>query len=93
MEDVITPDSIVKQGKRAVYRDLKEGGVVLHLDTAAYYRVNATGRMLWSLLKERSVGEVVEEFRGHFEDPPPSVEGDVLEFLGSLEERDLIEVS
>ncbi|HEY5578440.1 MAG TPA: PqqD family protein [Acidimicrobiia bacterium] len=90
---MITQDSTVKQGNRAVYRDLREGGVVLHLDTAAYYRVNATGRLLWSLLEGRTVGEIVDEFRGRFDDPPADVEDDVLEFLGSLQERRLIEVS
>lgn len=82
----------VHQSSRAAYRDLQEGGVILHLDTGQYHRVNATGRRIWSKLVGDTIDDLIDQMRGEFPQQPPDLDKDVIEFLHALYERGLIEV-
>jgi hypothetical protein len=83
----------LRRTPRAVYRELadEEGGVVLHLDTAAYHGLNSVGGLIWELLEdERTFGSLVSELSARLEDPPSVMEHEVAVFLSALEERGLI---
>jgi hypothetical protein len=71
-----------------------EGAVLLHLESGAYHGVNPVGELIWELLEEeRTVEGLVEAVRNRTEDPPATLEDDVVRFLESVQERDLLVVS
>ena len=91
----ISTESMVRRSPRAIYRKMGEesGGVILHLDSAAYHSVNVTGSLIWDLLEsERTFEDLVAEVRRRQPDSPPDLEADVADFIGELCERDLIEL-
>jgi hypothetical protein len=74
-----------------VYRDLAEGGVVLHLGSGEYHGVNPVGALIWSLLDgTRTVPEVAAALNDRVEDPPPELETDVSTFVAELHDRGLL---
>ena len=76
-------------------RDLAEGegAVLLHLDSGEYHGINPVGQAIWELLGDGgTAGEVVDRLRERVEDPPSSLESDVLHFLTGIHERDLVVV-
>lgn len=65
--------------------------MLLHLDSGQYHGLNPVGLVIWELLEEPSTAaELIARLRERVEDPPPSLENDVLGFLTSLHERDLV---
>jgi hypothetical protein len=76
-----------------VYRDLAEGsgGVLLHLQTADYVRMNEVGALIWNAIDGvRDEGGVVAELRAQLPDAPPRLEDDVRGFIATLRERGLV---
>lgn len=89
------PRDRIVPNPRAVYRKLAEGsgGVVLHLDTAAYHGVNETGAYIWSLLDGGATfGAVLERLRADMEGAPSSLDEEVTAFVQALSERNLVAV-
>jgi hypothetical protein len=81
----------VHQNGRAVYRELASGGgVLLHLDTAAYYSVNAVGALIWSLIDGGPVEDIADRLAKELRDPPPDLVDDVEAFVDALGARDLV---
>jgi Coenzyme PQQ synthesis protein D (PqqD) len=89
MRDLST---VIRRNERVEYRSLGdgEGGVLLHLGTAAYHGVNEVGAMVWTLLEGITVQQLLDEMRTRLTSTPPSLEKDVEEFLRELAERDLV---
>lgn len=89
--EVIPPDTVIRPGERAVYRALAEGGgVVLHLDSAAYHGLTRVGAVIWELMGPGiTFGALLGELQARLDDAPPELAADVTEFLRKLEERDL----
>jgi hypothetical protein len=81
----------LRRAPEVVYRELQsEGGVLLHLQSGQYHGVNHTGLAVWELLDgERTVAEVIAEFRSRLDEPQVALDRDVTEFLGSLTDRQL----
>lgn len=68
-----------------------EGAVLLHLESGQYHGVNPIGLAIWELIDDgSSATEVVDRLRERVEDPPASLEGDVLRFLTGVHERNLV---
>lgn len=79
-----------------VARELGEGagGVLLHLRTGAYHSLNPVGQAIWDLVDgERTVALIASELRGRVTNPPPELESDVVQFLRSALDRDLVSVA
>lgn len=75
----------------AVFRPLSEGGVILDVETGAYFEVNASGRLLWEQIEHRrDVESLVDSLVGHFSIDGETALGDVEEFLDALRQRGLI---
>lgn len=77
----------------AVFRRLggTEGGVIVHRETAAYFRVNGLGARIWELVTEETTfAELVAHLRREVEDPPAHLENDTDAFLRELISRDLV---
>jgi hypothetical protein len=88
----LEPSTILRRNPRVEFRSLgdEEGGVLLHLDTAAYHGLNGVGALAWSLLEGLTFEKLLEELRGQLEGIPPSFEDEIAEFLSDLADRDLI---
>jgi hypothetical protein len=92
-ERVSTDSAAIRRSDRAVHRELADeaGGVILHLDTSAYYSVNSVGLLIWTLLDDSpTFTELVEQLRAQIPDAPPELEDDVREFLAELQQRELV---
>ena len=90
---MIGPESKLCRNPQVVARDLAEGegGVLLHLETGQYHGVNPIGLAIWEVIEDGcTVADVVERLRDRVEDPPESLESDVLGFLTRVHERDLV---
>jgi hypothetical protein len=90
---LIVPESKVRPNPQVVARVTaeEEGGVLLHLDSGQYHGVNPVGLAIWELMEEGcTVADLVDRLRDRVEDPPPGLEEDVLVFLTSVRDRDLI---
>ena len=91
----ITLESTIRRSSRAIYRKMGEesGGVILHLDSAAYHSVNPTGALIWDLLEsERTFEDLLAELRDREPDFPADLESDVVDFIEELRQRDLVEI-
>jgi len=89
----LQPDIPLARHPSVVYRDLAEGGVLLHLESGEYHGVNETGLALWNLLERPSTPEELRAgLEAEVEDAPAQLEQDVQAFLEALQARDLIVV-
>jgi hypothetical protein len=89
----IDADEMIRPNPRSTFRELAEGsgGVLLHLDTAAYHGLNEVGVAIWSLIVPGiTYGELLEALRSQIPDAPPSLDDDVASFVDELRQRDLI---
>ena len=74
-----------------VYRDLAEGGVLLHLDSGQYHGVNDTGLAIWNLLERPStLDELRTRLAEQVDDAPAELGEEVSSFVEALHERDLV---
>jgi hypothetical protein len=88
---MIQSDTKLRRDPQVVYREIEgDGGVLLHLESGQYHGVNDTGLAVWELLDgERTVAEVIAEFRSRVDDAPGALDQEVREFLGGLSARRL----
>jgi hypothetical protein len=88
----IPADAVLSRNPKVSYRDLEEGGVLLHLETGAYHGLNPTGSAIWKILDEDlPCAAVLARLRGSLDDPSALVEADVTKFLAGMVERDLLQ--
>lgn len=86
-------ETVLRRNARVVHRRLGagDGGVLLHLDTAAYHGLNDVGTVVWELLEEPcTLDDLVAGVRERFADAPDSVGDDVTAFVHDLVTRDLL---
>jgi hypothetical protein len=89
----IERDQMIRPNPRSTFRELAEGsgGVLLHLDTAAYHGLNEIGVAIWSLIQPGiTFGALVDELRSKITDAPAALDDDVATFLDDLRQRDLV---
>jgi hypothetical protein len=90
---VLKPDAPIARNPSVVYRDVAEGGVLLHLDSGQYHGVNGTGLVVWNLLERaQTLGDLVAALGTEVADVPAHLEEDVRGFLEALRVRDLVVV-
>ncbi len=83
----------IQPNPRVTYRKLADGsgGVLLHLDTAAYHGLNETGVTIWGLIGDGvTFGQLIEGLRGTLDEVPDDLEDDVAGFISGLAERGLV---
>jgi hypothetical protein len=89
----IERDQMIRPNPRSTFRELAEGsgGVLLHLDTAAYHGLNEIGVAIWSLIQPGiTFGALVDALRSQIADAPAALDDDVATFLDDLRQRDLV---
>ena len=91
---MITLDSKIRRSPNVAARSLAEGeGVLLHLGSGAYHGLNPVGLRTRELLDdEQDVRTLVDRLRDQVTGAPDSLVKDVLSFLSSAAERDLVVV-
>jgi Coenzyme PQQ synthesis protein D (PqqD) len=84
--------SIIARNPRVEFQGLAdgEGGVLLHLDTAAYHSVNEIGATIWRLLDSIMFADLLGQLRDRLEDVPPTFDQEIAEFVDDLVARDLV---
>jgi hypothetical protein len=91
---MIEATTVLRRNPRVEYRSMGEGegGVLLHLDTAAYHGLNEVGALIWRLLEEpKAFDTLLQELRDQLQQVPPQFEEEIGQFISELAERDLIE--
>jgi Coenzyme PQQ synthesis protein D (PqqD) len=86
-------DETIRPNPRSTFRELTEGsgGVLLHLDTAAYHGLNEIGVAIWNLIQPGiTFGGLIDELRARIPDAPPTLDDEIATFLGELHDRDLV---
>jgi len=82
---------VFRRNPRVEYRALDdEGGVLLHVDTAAYHGLNDIGALIWELLDGVTVDNLVARLKEHLLNAPPALPAEVAEFVAQLTERNLV---
>lgn len=90
----VDPSSRPRPAEHVVFRGLRDGGVLLHLETGQYHGVNAVGVVLWQLLDgDRSIEAVARLARDQLIDPPDDLADHVGEFVAALDQRGLVVVA
>jgi hypothetical protein len=89
---MIDGTTTIRRNPRAEFRSLGEGegGVLLHLDTAAYHGLNGGGVAVWELLDGITFTELLAKLRSQLDENPAGLEQDMDRFLTDLAERDLV---
>ena len=91
---MIEATTVLRRNPRVEYRSMGEGegGVLLHLDTAAYHGLNEVGALIWRLLEEpKAFDALLQELRDQLQEVPPQFDEEIGQFLGELAERGLLE--
>lgn len=87
------PDLVFRKSPDIVARGLTEGkgGVLLNLESGAYFSVNAVALAIWELIDgQRTVADLIAGLRERVADGPPELDRDVTVFLDRALERKLI---
>lgn len=77
----------------AVFHRLEDGGVILNVESGAYFQVNNSGRVIWETLEggaERD--DLIEAVIANFEIDREQAVADTDTFLRQLDERSLIDI-
>jgi hypothetical protein len=83
----------IRLNPRVVYREIGDGGrgVLLNLETGAYFSLNRLGCAIWKLAEGGTpIDRLLVAVRTEFDAAPDGLESDVRAFLGDLRERGLL---
>ncbi|UCF68259.1 MAG: PqqD family protein [Acidobacteriota bacterium] len=80
-----------RRNPRLADQTLGGKAVVLHYEGRRILGLNESGTLVWNLLDgRRSIGQLVDALAAHFGLPAREIDTDVLEFVRSLADRDLL---
>lgn len=88
-------DTRLVRNPDVVARRLAEtkGGVLLHVETGAYHRLNEVGFLVWELVDgDRRLADLGAALRAEMPGAPPELEADVHRFVESAVDRDLLRI-
>lgn len=82
----------LRPAANAVFRPLDDGGVILDVETGAYFEVNRSGRLLWETIGAGSTrAALIAALEGEYALPGDMAAADVDEFVSELARRSLLE--
>jgi Coenzyme PQQ synthesis protein D (PqqD) len=90
----IDEKAVLERAGDVVEADTEDGHTLLHgVETGHYFALSPTGAAIWRLIAEpRSIGDIVSALRSQYDVPAVECRQDVLEFVESLLERQLLRV-
>lgn len=78
--------------KQVLFREVQGEGVVLHLETNAYFRLDSVGTRVWLAMQEvDTLDEVVDRLLEEFDAPEGIVRQDIQQLLRDLSAHGLVE--
>ena len=90
----ISTSSIVVATKDQVSSDLAGETVLLSMQSAMYYGLDAVGSRIWELVRAPiRVSDIRDTIMAEYDVEPARCEADVIGFLGELADKGLIEVT
>ncbi len=90
-DDLKMDDQPIRNPDHALRESDQGWTVLVNLDSAAAVALNETGMLLWNAVNgTATVGEIIDQARSHFEDPPPEAVKDMLAVLETLRDTGLI---
>jgi Coenzyme PQQ synthesis protein D (PqqD) len=92
----IEGSALIARNPRVAFHPLTEGqgGVLLHLDTAAYHGLNDVGFHIWELLgEELRFDQLVSLVKTRFADAPSDVDAEIGAYVQDLRARDLLRLT
>ena len=90
---VISDLSVISVTKEAVHCDLEDEVVILGLKDGVYYGLNPVGAFIWNLIqKPIAVKEIKEAILNEYDVEEDVCEKDLLELLGNLQDKNLIDI-
>ncbi len=93
MTEEIALTSRARVNEDVVFRDLEGEIVLLNLKSGVYFGLDPIGTRIWHLMREhRSLQEIRDALLEEYEVAKGQCEDDLLRFVGTLQERELIEV-
>ena len=94
MADVLNPNSTIRKHADVLDTELDGEIVLMSVETGKYYGLDATGSAIWRHLAEPvALTALVAALADEFEADRESLERDVRDFIGTLAERQLIEIA
>jgi len=76
-----------------VAADVADNAILLDIDSGYFFQLNRTGAAIWSVVSEpRSLDVICEKMAAEFRVDPEACRADVVEFVGDLIERGLLEI-
>ncbi|MEN4018841.1 MAG: PqqD family protein [Methanobacterium sp.] len=89
----LSGSSLVKITKEAVHCDVEDEVVILSMKDGVYYGLNPVGAFIWNQIQEpKRVNEIRDAILGEYEVDREACEKDLMQLLGELLDKKLIEV-
>jgi hypothetical protein len=89
----VSRTDVLRRAPQVVFHKLGRGrgGVLLQVETGAYYGVDAVGALLWQLLQGApTVAELLKAMQGGLADVPAGFDVEIDRFLSDLGDRGLV---
>jgi hypothetical protein len=84
--------SAIRPSAAAVFRPLEAGGVILNVESGAYFELNPSGCFLWEQVQAGSDQDsIATAIADRYDIDLATAQADVAEFLGDLRKRQLVE--
>ena len=90
----INLDTIINKNLEIDDTDLDGEKVMMNLDKGEYFMMNEVGSRIWEIINEpMNVKSIVDALRSEYEVDEETCKDTVIEFLGRLNNADLISIS
>jgi hypothetical protein len=92
-DPTLTPQMRVRRIDDVLETDIDDETVMMDIDQGRYFGLNDTGTRIWALLAQPIlVCDLCDQLAAEFNVPPEQCEQEVLDFLGGLSTRGLLQV-
>jgi len=90
----ITLDNTATRMSKLLTNEIDGEVLLLHIDAEKYYNMDAVGSRIWQLLEQPfKVDALCNQLAAEYQVDSATCQGDVLEFLQTLSDAKLVEVS
>ena len=90
----ISLDTIINKNLEIDDTDLDGEKVMMNLDKGEYFMMNEVGSRIWEIISEPiNVKEIISTLRNEYEVDEETCKDTVIEFLGRLDNADLISIN
>ena len=90
----ISIDTVINKNLEIDDTDLDGEKVMMNLDKGEYFMMNEVGSRIWEIISEPiNVKEIISTLRNEYEVDEETCKDTVIEFLGRLDNADLISIN